>query len=199
MCFLNIYISTTFDDDLSQQIMFVVKFIEAIRLQCCWGVGHEFALVTLYKSQRERGLTHARSPCFRSSTSSNRSCFGQHEFFMVMAWKFVIYWSENGSDVWLCGMSMHLWSNVWVCRQFSLRLSCLIHIYINITEIYHCRNFASVRGSFRRSRFFCSCGTRSTLRVHLTSFAVVGVSPEWIASKPPSRLLKVKAVIESVS
>ena len=98
-----------------------------------------------------------------------------------------------------CILPSYLWSNVWVCRHFSSCLSCLIHIYINITEIYHCRNFAPVRGSFRRSRFFCSCRTRSTLRVHLTSFAVLGVIPEWIASKPPSRLLKVKAVIESVS
>ena len=54
MCFLNIYIITPFDDDLSQQMMFVVKFIEAIRLQCCWGVVHEFALVTPRKGHRER-------------------------------------------------------------------------------------------------------------------------------------------------
>ena len=54
MGFLNIYIITTFDDDLSQQMMFVVKFIEGIRLQCFWGVVHEFALVTLHKGQREQ-------------------------------------------------------------------------------------------------------------------------------------------------
>ena len=53
MCFLNIY-DIYDDDDLSQQIMFVVKFIEAIRLQCCWRAVHEFSLVTLYKCHRER-------------------------------------------------------------------------------------------------------------------------------------------------
>ena len=53
MCFLNIY-DIYEDDDLSQQMMFVVKFPKAIRLQCCWRAVHEFSLVTLYKGQRER-------------------------------------------------------------------------------------------------------------------------------------------------
>ena len=61
MCFLNIY-DIYEDDDLSQQIMFVVKFIEAIRLQCCWRAVHEFSLVTLYKGQREREIMRRR-PC----------------------------------------------------------------------------------------------------------------------------------------
>ena len=55
MCFLSIYIITTFDDDLSQQMMFVVKFIEA---SVCNAVSEPaqvcFGSVTQNKGQRER-------------------------------------------------------------------------------------------------------------------------------------------------
>ena len=92
-------------------------------------------------------------------TSGNRSCFGQHA--LVMAWKFVIYWSENGSDIWFCGMSIHSWSNVRVCRHFSSCRSYLSHIYINKTKIHHCRNFALYVVLLGDQRVSSSRGTRS--------------------------------------
>ena len=93
--------------------------------------------------------------CKNTWTSGNRSCFGQHKLVIVMAWKFVICRPENGSDIWFCGMSIHSWSNVRVCRHFSSCRSYLSHMYIDTTKIHHCRNFALYAVLLGDHRFSC--------------------------------------------
>ena len=122
-----------------RNIIFNVKFI---------GQPHVFSVVVANSGNRCKNLD-----------KRNISCFGQHA--LVMAWKFVIYWPKNGSDIWFCGMSIHSWSNMWVCRHFSSCRSYLIHIYIDTTKIHHCRNFALYAVLLGDRRFSSSCGTRS--------------------------------------
>ena len=78
--------------------------------------------------------------------------------------------------------------------NFSSCLSCFIHIYINTTEIHHCRNFTSVCGLFLGDRDF-SAHVELGPRVRWIGFAAFGRQE---ANRRHAGL-KVKAVIESVS
>ena len=89
-----------------------------------------------------------------------------------MAWKFVIY---------LCGMSIHSWSNVWVCRHFSSCLSFFTHIYINTTEIHHCRNFALYAVLLGDHRFSCVELKARNFRAPWIAFAVRWVDRQQTA------------------